>query len=129
RWSTGVAGADDKGLGKTMGGTPFKRPENGVFRPGSKFQEFYFDETGDTDNRTCGGGGAAPNPNWAACTSPNQTGGFGSIFKLVQSPTRDTRSISLGYNGGEGHSGFVNVAFFYREEVAFVRDAGHTLHA
>jgi hypothetical protein len=30
-------------------GTPFKRPENGQFRPGSHFKQFFFDETGDTD--------------------------------------------------------------------------------
>ena len=28
------------------GATPFKRPENGVFRPGTGFGEFYFTETG-----------------------------------------------------------------------------------
>ena len=126
--STPLPGADDNALAKTMGGIPFKRPENGVFRPGSKFTEFYFDETGDTDNRTCGGGGAAANPNWAACTSPNQTGGFGSIFKLVQSPTSDTGSISLVYDGDQVHAGFDNVAFFSRDDVAFVEDAGDTLH-
>jgi hypothetical protein len=126
--STALPGADDNALAKSVGGTPFKRPENGVFRPGSSFKEFYFDETGDTDNRTCGGGGAAPNPNWAACTSPDQTGGFGSIFKLVQSPTSDTGSISLVYNGDQLHAGFDNVAFFSRDDVAFVEDAGDTLH-
>ena len=36
-------------LALATGGTPFKRPENGQFRPGSDFSEFYFDETGDTD--------------------------------------------------------------------------------
>ena len=44
----------------TVNGTPFKRPENGAFRPDGKFEEFYFDETGDTDatsveNDCCGG--------------------------------------------------------------------------
>src|SRR5262249_20762150 len=64
-------------LAKTKNvGTPFKRPENGQFRPGSNFQEFYFDETGDTDSRTQVG---AP------------FGGFGSIMKLSQNaPSADT---------------------------------------
>ena len=34
---------------KAANGTPFKRPENGAFRPDGKFAEFYFDETGDTE--------------------------------------------------------------------------------
>src|SRR5256885_5393955 len=44
-------------------GTPFKRPENGVFRPGTHFREFYFDETGDTNATSPeNGGGAAGGP-------------------------------------------------------------------
>src|SRR5262249_39245893 len=44
---------------KAANATPFKRPENGQFRPGSQFKEFYFDETGDTnatspENDCCG---------------------------------------------------------------------------
>jgi hypothetical protein len=47
-------------LAKAAGGTPFKRPEHGVFRPGRDFREFFFDETGDTtsssvENETAGG--------------------------------------------------------------------------
>ncbi len=121
-------GADDNALAKAAGATPFKRPENGVFRPGSNFHEYYFDETGDTDNRTCAGGGPAPNPNQPACTSPNQTGGFGSIFKLVQSPTSDNGSISVLYDGDQVHSAFDNTAFFSKNNIAFVEDAGDTLH-
>ena len=54
-------------LAKAAGATPFKRPENGVFRPGSKFTEFYFTETGDTSSRSS-----------AAASS----GGFGAMFAL-----------------------------------------------
>ena len=85
--TTQFPGADDNALAKAAGATPFKRPENLAFRPGSNFRELYFDETGDTDNRTCAGGGPAPNPNLPACTTPNVTGGFTTIFKLMQSPT------------------------------------------
>jgi secreted PhoX family phosphatase len=67
--ATPLPGADDNALAKAAGATPFKRPENLAFRPGSKFKELYFDETGDTDSRTCAGGGAAPNPNLPACTT------------------------------------------------------------
>ena len=40
-------------------GTPFKRPENGVFRPGTAFREFFFDETGDTNATSPENGGTA----------------------------------------------------------------------
>jgi secreted PhoX family phosphatase len=99
-------------LAKTAGATPFKRPENGVFRPGSKFTEFYFDETGDTDNRT----------------SASASGGFGAIFKLEQSPKSDNGRISVFYNGDQEHTAFDNVTFFSKNDIAFVEDAGDTLH-
>src|SRR6266545_1409177 len=41
---------DANALAKVAGATPFKRPENGQFQPGSHFQSFVFDITGDTDN-------------------------------------------------------------------------------
>src|SRR5262249_39617558 len=40
---------DANELAKVADATPFKRPENGQFRPDSGFTEFYFDETGDTN--------------------------------------------------------------------------------
>jgi secreted PhoX family phosphatase len=56
RWVTihdtatnGTAPFDANALAKAAGGTPFKRPENGLFRPGSQFRQFFFDATGDTD--------------------------------------------------------------------------------
>src|SRR5882672_1396242 len=54
---------------KAAQGTPFKRPENGVFRPGTGFREFYFDETGDT-TATSAENGPVP------CTA----GGWTSLF-------------------------------------------------
>ena len=126
--ATPFPGADDNALAKEAGATPFKRPENLAFRPGSDFKELYFAETGDTDNRTCAGGGPAPNPNLPACTTPNVTGGFTTIFKLIQSPTSNTGSISVFYNGDQAHAGFDNVAFFSKDQIAFVEDAGDTLH-
>jgi hypothetical protein len=57
--------------------TPFKRPENGVFRPGTRFGDFYFTETGDTS---------------ATSTLP---GAFGAIFRLSQaSPTAAKGKLS-----------------------------------
>jgi hypothetical protein len=126
--STPLPGADDNALAKAAGATPFKRPENLAFRPHSHFKEIYFDETGDTDNRTCAGGGPAPNPNLPACTTPNVTGGFTTVFKLIQSPSGNTGSISVLYNGDQAHAGFDNVAFLSQDQIAFVEDAGDTLH-
>ena len=37
-------------LAKAHGATPFKRPENAQFQPGSHFQTFFFTITGDTDS-------------------------------------------------------------------------------
>ncbi|PYK27691.1 MAG: hypothetical protein DME59_04080 [Verrucomicrobia bacterium] len=41
---------DANALAKAAGATPFKRPENGQFQPGSHFQTFFFTPTGATDN-------------------------------------------------------------------------------
>jgi hypothetical protein len=110
--STAAPGPDDNALAKSAGATPFKRPENGVFRPRSKFKEFYFDETGDTDNRT----------------SAAASGGFGAIFRLEQSPKSDTGTISTVYDGDAVHSSFDNVAFLTSDMLAAAEDAGDTLH-
>jgi hypothetical protein len=70
--ATDASGAafDASALAKAAGATPFKRPKNGQFRPGSNFREFFFDETGDTNalstaNADFGG--------WAACSSSPKT--------------------------------------------------------
>ena len=66
---------------KAANGTPFKRPENGAFRPDGKFAEFYFDETGDTD---------ATSPENDCC------GGWTSVFKLTQAdPSSNTGELRL----------------------------------
>jgi hypothetical protein len=102
-------------LAKAKLATPFKRPENAQFRPGSDFREYYFDETGDTDVRSEAGAAF---------------GGFGSVMKLSQrSPSADTGKLNLLYLNDEAHTGFDNVAFWSKDQVVFVEDAGDTLHA
>jgi hypothetical protein len=99
---------------KAKNGTPFKRPENGLFRPGSSFREFFFDETGDTN-----------------ATSPeNDTaGGWDSVFKLTQTtPSANEGSLTIFFKGDQEHAGFDNVAFLSANHIAFVEDAGDTLH-
>ncbi len=95
-------------------GTPFKRPENGSFRPGSDFEQFFFDETGDTN----------------ANSPENDTaGGWGSVMKLSQSnPSANTGTISLFYKPDGLHSSFDNVTFLSKDLVTFVQDMGDGLH-
>ena len=47
----GTAPFDANAAAKAAGATPFKRPENGQFLPGSGFLTFFFCPTGDTDLR------------------------------------------------------------------------------
>jgi hypothetical protein len=99
---------------KAKDGTPFKRPENGLFRPDSQFKEFYFDETGDTN---------ATSPENDCC------GGWTAIQKLTQSnPSANTGKLTLFYTGNAAHAGFDNNAFLSKDELSFVEDAGDTLH-
>jgi hypothetical protein len=121
RWVTvhdteadGSAPFNANAAAKAAHATPFKRPENGLFRPGSHFKEFFFDETGDTN----------------ATSAENDTaGGWGVIQKLVQrGPSADTGKLSLFYYGDQQHSGLDNAAFLSQDKVTFVEDAGDTLH-
>jgi hypothetical protein len=102
-------------LAKAAKATPFKRPENGVFRPGAGFQQFFFDETGDTN---------------AESVENAKAGGWGTIFELRQSdPTANTGSLRVFYNGDVAHAAFDNVTFLSKDQVTFVEDAGDTLHS
>jgi hypothetical protein len=121
RWVTihdteldGRAEFDANALAKAKLATPFKRPENGAFRPGSGFREFVFDETGDTDIRTEAGSGF---------------GGFGAILSLTQSsPDADHGTLRLVFRGDPAHTGLDNCAFWDDDHIVFVEDAGDTLH-
>ncbi len=95
---------------KAAGGTPFKRPENGQFRPGSNFSEFIFDATGDTN----------------ALTEAAAFGGLGAIFRLKLAGNSGT--LSLVYRSDVDHSGFDNCGFWDANRIVFVEDAGDTLH-
>ena len=101
-------------------GTPFKRPENGQFRPGSGFKQFFFDETGDTDATSSENG----NPD----TGVGGTGGFGGIFELFQNPQTNDGNLKLFYKGNIHVTGLDNSSFLSKNQVTFVEDAGDTLH-
>jgi hypothetical protein len=121
RWVTihdtatdGTAPFNANTLAKAHDGTPFKRPENGVFRPGSHFRDFYFDETGDTN-----------------ATSPENAdaGGWCSIFRLTQrDPSADSGRLSIFYKCDGVRAGFDNIQFLSRDSLGVVEDAGDTLH-
>src|SRR5262249_7056783 len=77
RWLTvhatavnGTADFDANALAKAAGATPFKRPENGQFVPGTGFQSFVFVPTGDTN---------ADSGNQAALAA---RGAWGSVFRV-----------------------------------------------
>jgi len=109
----GTTPFDANGIAKSKGGTPFKRPENGQFRPGRQFREFFFDATGDTDAKTEAAG----------------FGGFGALFKLTQSnPSANTGTLTLFFRGDIDHSAFDNVAFWDKNQVVFVEDRGDQFH-
>jgi hypothetical protein len=110
----GTAPFNANTLAKAANGTPFKRPENGQFQPGSDFRTFFFDETGDTN----------------ATTPEAAAGGLGSVLKLTQrTPSSSTGQLTLFYLSDVAHSAFDNVTFLSRDRITFVEDAGDTLHA
>jgi hypothetical protein len=102
-------------LAKAAMASPMKRPENGVFRPGTDFTEFYFTATGDTNAET---------------EAKEEFGGFGGIFKLSQSsPSAAEGMISIVYRGNVNHTGFDNIQFASADELMIVEDAGDKLHS
>jgi len=122
RWVTvhdtevdGTAVFNANALAKAKSATPFKRPENGLFRPGIGFREFYFTETGDTSATSTGNAGF---------------GGFGGIYKLAQvSPTANQGKLTLFFKGDLEHTSFDNIAFWDANHVVAVEDRGDGLHA
>jgi secreted PhoX family phosphatase len=101
-------------VAKAAKATSFKRPENGVFRPGTNFGEFYFTETGDTN---------------ATSTANGAAGGWGGIFRLRQAgPSASTGTLSLVVLGDQEHTAFDNISFAGPDDLLVVEDAGDTLH-
>jgi hypothetical protein len=105
---------DANALAKSGQATPFKRPENGVFRPGVRFKEFYFTATGDTN---------------ADSNANADFGGWGGLYQLSQDdPTANSGKLRLFYKGDKAHTGFDNIQFVDRDRFAAVEDAGATVH-
>ena len=112
----GTAPFDANAAAKAAGATPFKRPENLQFLPGSGFNTFFFTATGDTDQRA---------GNVAALAA---RGAWGSLFRVDFPGGRDTGTISIFALGDQDHAGFDNVAFFGAGTLLAAEDRGDTMH-
>lgn len=111
----GTASFDANAAAKAAGATPFKRPENLQFLPGSGFNTFFFDATGDTD---------ADAGNVAALAA---RGSWGSIFRVDFPGGGDNGQISIFVLGDQDHASFDNLAFVGKILLA-AEDRGDTLH-
>jgi len=113
----GTASFDANAAAKTAVATPFKRPENAAFLPGSGFRTFFFCPTGDTDATS---GNA---PDLAA------RGSWGSIFRVDLRENRNSGRISIFVLGDPAHASFDNLTFADTNTLMATEDRGDTLHA
>ncbi|HKA20123.1 MAG TPA: alkaline phosphatase PhoX [Blastocatellia bacterium] len=113
----GTAPFNANALAKAFGATPFKRPENAAFQPGSDFTTFFFTATGDTNANS------GNQPELAA------RGAWGAIFRVdLTSPRLSGGFISLAFLGDRDHAAFDNLAFADPDTLIVAEDRGDTLH-
>jgi hypothetical protein len=113
----GFAPFNANALAKADGATPFKRPENAAFQPGSNFRTFFFDPTGDTN------ADSGNQPELAA------RGAWGSIFRVdLTGPNLDGGLISIVVLGDKDHTAFDNLAFADSQTLLAAEDRGDGLH-
>jgi secreted PhoX family phosphatase len=121
------AAFDANQAAKNAGATPFKRPENAAFLPGSDFNTFFFDPTGDTNTNS------GNQPALAA------RGAWGSIFRVDfnggdrdddrdDSRRRGQGRISIFVLGTAEQSSFDNLTFADTNTLLAAEDRGDTLH-
>lgn len=116
---TNTDGFDDfdaNALAKAKKATPFKRPENAKFLPGSNFTTFFFCPTGDTDAN------AGNQPELAA------RGAWGSIFRVHFPSSTPVGSIQISVLGDADHASFDNMSFADDETLLVTEDRGDLLH-
>jgi len=123
RWVTihdtavdGTAEFDANAAAKAAGATPFKRPENAQFLPGSGFKTFFFTVTGDTS--TASG-------NVAALAA---RGAWGAIFRADLDDSGETGKVSAVFLGDSDHAAFDNLAFASARFLLVGEDRGDSLH-
>jgi len=120
---------DANAAAKAAGATPFKRPENMAWLPGSEFKTLYFCPTGDTDSI------AGDNPFLQA------RGAYGAIFRVDFADRHEGNhdqegddgasgegTISLFFLGDHTHNSFDNLAFANEHQLIAAEDRGDTLH-
>src|SRR5262249_52229117 len=113
----GTDSFDASAAAKAAGATPFKRPENGQFQPGSHFRTFFFVVTGDTDAT------AGNDPVLAA------RGAWGGLFRVDLDGNREHGHISLVILGDADHAAFDNITFVDDKDTVLVaEDRGDGLH-
>ena len=112
----GVASFDCNVAARHAGATPFKRPENGTFRPDGTFRNFVFATTGDTNNLSGSVPGLA------------QRGAWGALFQLSLDENRQGGTINVIALGDSTHNSFDNVTWGDSNTILTTEDRGDTLH-
>ena len=112
----GSAPFNANALAKTKLATPFKRPENLKFLPGSHFDTFFFCPTGDTD---------ADSGNQRALAG---RGSWGSIFRVRFPSGSATGTIHVAVLGDADHASFDNLTFADATTIMATEDRGDGLH-
>jgi hypothetical protein len=110
------ASFDANKAAKDAGATPFKRPENGQFLPGSGFKSFIFDATGDTN---------ANSGNQPALAA---RGAWGSLFRVDFNSEHQDGTLSIIVLGSAEQSSFDNLSFVDPKTILVAEDRGDTLH-
>ena len=112
----GTADFDANARARAAGATPFKRPENAQFLPGSGFQTFFFVTTGDTSIVSGN----------VRRRSPARR--LGLVFRVDLDASRDTGTISIVYLGDSAHTSFDNLTFANDKFLLVTEDRGDGLH-
>lgn len=109
------ASFDCNATARAAGATPFKRPENGAFKPDGTFEHFFFATTGDTNNLSGAVEGLA------------QRGAWGGVFEVdMTSPLNGT--VKLVALGDAVHNSFDNITWGDSNTFLVTEDRGDTLH-
>lgn len=112
----GTTAFDANAAAKAAGATPFKRPENLQFMPGSGFNTFFFAATGDTDKRA------------GDVAAVAERGAYGALFRVDFSGNGNAGRISIFTLGDEDHNSFDNVSFAGTSVLLVTEDRGDLLH-
>jgi hypothetical protein len=111
-----TAGFDANAAAKAHDATPFKRPENLQFLPGSGFNTFFFTATGDTDKQA------------GDVQALRDRGAYGALFRVDFPGGGDTGTISIFALGDQDHNSFDNITFVGNSILLAAEDRGDTLH-